>query len=1047
MKSLGVYGVTCVLLLSAAAAHATTIVLPTDEQLIAKAPVIVDGTVLSTTAVDRDGAIWTDTVVEVARAMKGSAAGKITIREIGGTLDDRITKLFGTPEFKVGEQVLLFLEPSPRGGYRTMDLYVGKFSRGAMQNGRQLWMRDDLWHDVTLLDADLQPLHAKNIQRDAIGFETFVRERVAGRAGIKNYGIENPILARDAKSEHGISAEFTLIDEPTIYRWFRFANGQTAQWFSAGTQPGYADGGVSELRTAMQTWTSYSSANINYSYVGTRSGSMGGLDAPNGANEVLFNDPLNEISGTWNKNTGGVVGTGGFNGVSSKQNWTATFAADATHPAGTLSAWNIIEGNLTLQDGVSSLAGIPSKVFAEIVAHEFGHTLGFGHSVNDNALMFASVTGLGPSLRADDQTAARWLYPNGSGGTNPPPPPPPPPPVPAAPSDLRATVTNGNIDLSWIDNSSSETGYSVYLAVGTGAFSKAGQVGANVGSARLSGLSSGSYRIYVVAYNAAGESAHSNTATATIAAAPVASFSMTPQSGTAGVTSFTFYDESTGGVTSRLWDFGDGGSSGALVTTHVYAVPGLYTVTLTVNGAGKSSTTSRTINVAGTVTPFRTLVSVATYGGGIGGTAWRTELNLFNAGSQGANVQVAFLPSAGGTVLYRSLFLAPKQLATYANALVDLFGIASGAGALSIEATSAGTSADLRVSSRTFTIGQVGTYGQSVPDEQSGGFATARSITGIAANASFRTNIGVVNRGPTPLGVVLTLFSRTGATVSSKVMSIPGHSFQQAPLASFFPEVNGASHDVLTMSVDAQTNSVSAYASVVDNITQDPIYIQARASESGNALTIPVVGRAPGANGTFWRSDITLYNPSSNTVTFTLRYAGATKTLTLGANDTTVLSDVLSQFGHTSSSGALQVTWSSSSIGPVVTSRTYTTAANGGTYGQSIDPVAEFARRVFVPGLRNDGSYRSNIGFVNGGSETESFAVMLLSPAGTELARKNVTLAAGQQMQTAVTALFPNASLQAGFTLQAEGDSNAKLFAYGSMVDNASGDPVFFAGR
>jgi len=27
------------------------------------------------------------------------------------------------------------------------------------------------------------------------------------------------------------------------------------------------------------------------------------------------------------------------------------------------------------------------------------------------------------------------------------------------------------------------------------------------------------------------------------------------------------------------------------------------------------------------------------------------------------------------------------------------------------------------------------------------------------------------------------------------------------------------------------------------------------------------------------------------------------------------------------------------------------------------------------------------------------------------------------------------------------GDANAKLFAYGSMIDNASGDPVFFAGR
>ena len=49
-----------------------------------------------------------------------------------------------------------------------------------------------------------------------------------------------------------------------------------------------------------------------------------------------------------------------------------------------------------------------------VVAHEFGHTLGFGHSTDNTALMYPTVTGRGPSLRTDDQNAARWLYPNGS---------------------------------------------------------------------------------------------------------------------------------------------------------------------------------------------------------------------------------------------------------------------------------------------------------------------------------------------------------------------------------------------------------------------------------------------------------------------------------------------------------------------------------------------------------------------------------------------------------------------------------------------------------
>jgi PKD repeat protein len=1122
-----VYGVTCVLLLAAMAAQGTTIVLPSDEQLIAKSPVIVDGTVLSTKVVDRDGTIWTDTVVEVARTIKGSVTDTITVREIGGVLDDRMTKLFGTPEFQAGQHVLLFLEPSPRGGYRTMDLYVGKFTRGEMRNGQRLWIREDVDNDVTLLDANLQPLHAKNVQRDAIGFEAFVRDRVAGRPGVKNYGIENPVLMPQKIAERGVSSEFTLISEPTVSRWFRFSTGQTAQWFSAGSQPGYADGGVTELRTAMQSWTGYASANIDYSYVGVRTGAMGGVLSPNGVNEVLFNDPLNEISGTYSRNTGGVVGHGGYNGVSSRQSFTATFTADADHQAGTMLAWNITEGNLTIQDGVTPGNGFSSKFLAEIIAHEFGHTLGFGHSEDSSALMYASVTGLGPSLRGDDQVAARWLYPNGSGT----PPPPPPPAVPAAPSALAAQVSGNNIDLSWIDNASNETGHAVYLSANNGAFSKAADLGVNARTARLSGLASGSYRVYVIAFNGAGNSAQSNLATAAIAAAPVAKFSLTPQTGVAGVTSFTFYDESTGGVTSRQWNFGDGGTSGAFVATHVYTTPGQYTVTLTVTGAGKSSSASKTVivnastpvtppvsaafNVSvqtaqigqnvtftdasanatawawsfgdgatsstrnpvhayagpGTYTvtltssnasssasaskqitvsslvPYRALVSVATYSSGASGTSWRTELNLFNAGSQGANVSLVFIPTAGGNVVSRNLFLSPRQSKTYANALADLFGVASGAGALGIEASSAGTNADLRVSSRTFTTGLVGTYGQSVPDVQPEGLEKTLYITGIAANTSFRTNVGLVNRGSSAMNANLTLFSRTGSVVSTKNIDIPANTFQQAPLASFFPEVGGVSHDVLTMRiVAAASDAISAYASVVDNRTQDPVYIQARPAETGGALTIPVVGRSNGANGTFWRSDLTFFNTSPNAVTLTLRYDGASKSVFVGGSDTLVVDDVLSEFGLTSSSGALQVTWSAST-GPVVTSRTYTSVATGGTFGQSIDPVAAFASRAFVPGLRNDGSYRSNVGFVNGGSETETFNVILISPAGTELARKSLTLTAGQQTQTAITALFPNTSLLAGFTMQIEGDGNAKLFAYGSMVDNISGDPVFFAGR
>ena len=61
-----------------------------------------------------------------------------------------------------------------------------------------------------------------------------------------------------------------------------------------------------------------------------------------------------------------------------------------------------------------------------------------------------------------------------------------------------------------------------------------------------------------------------------------AEFSVNNQSGVYPLT-VSFRDRSTG-VTSREWDFGDGGTSTASRPSHTYNAPGDYTVTLTING-------------------------------------------------------------------------------------------------------------------------------------------------------------------------------------------------------------------------------------------------------------------------------------------------------------------------------------------------------------------------------------------------------------------------------------------------------------------------------
>jgi len=1242
------YWLTCILtVLWASIAGATTIVMPTDEQLIAKSPLIVEGTVVHSAAVDRGNAIWTETTVSVANVIKGQlpvtgeqlpgqpATGngqQLTIREIGGVLDNRITKIFGAPEYHDGEHVLLFLTPTPRGDYQTVDLYVGKFSEETTLAGQRLWARHDDAGDVTLLDHDFNPVAPSHMQRDATNFEQYINDRVAGKPGIRNYDVLNPVVVNvgqdlSLSSLHGqaesssyvVSPDFTMISEPTIYRWFAFENGQSAKWYSNGTQPGYSGGGVNEVQTAINVWTGYTSALIKYSYAGTTT-TMGGLDAPNGVNEILFNDPKGEIAGSWNPATGGVVGQGGFNGIAGAQTWNAPFTADATHTQKAYSAYNITEGNLTIQDNVSSTTGISSATLAEIVAHEFGHTLGFGHSTDPTALMYASVSPGGPSLRSDDQTAARWLYQNGNhsgggGGT---------PTVPAAPTGLTASPSGANVTLTWNDNATDETAQSIFMSIGTGAFSKVTDLAANQTSVTLTGFGTGTYRFYVTASNSVGSSAQSNTVSVTISASITPAFTYTQTTGTAGTTTFTFTDQTSGTVTSRAWSFGDGTASSGSTVSHIYGNAGTYTITLTINGSAQvshtvavsatpvalgaaftwtpfnpnntqavnfidqssgtpaawqwsfgdgtqsslqnpakqysvagtytvtltvlrsgtaSSSTSHTISVAnaipatppvtaafsstpnaptagetvsfsdqstGTPTswqwnfgdgfttsaqspthvyavsgtynvtlsvanavsnssvthaivvaqaavPYRALVSVITQAAGVGGSSWRTELTIFNAGNEAVTPSLIFFPGAGGQVQTRPIYRAPKQSVTYANALSEIFGLVNSAGALGIEADGVLSSPDLRVSSRTFTDSATGTYGQAVGGVMSDDLPSTVYLTGLESDASFRTNIGFVNRSGAPVGATVELFDGTGTRVATGTMTFPANNFQQTPLTSLFPNLASAQYQALSMRVTAgAANAISTYASVVDNRSQDPVYLQGAGTPVGGRLVIPAVGRVPGANGTFWRSDVTFYNPTGSTMQLALRYqpAGSDNrfvnavTLNVGGGKTTVLADVLNWLGISSGSGALDVRWNSA-IGPVVASRTYTTTTGGGTYGQSIDPVTEFGNDAYVPGLRGDFTYRSNVGFVNGGDTTIGVTTQLLGTNGQVLAQGFVTLSPRSQVQMTLAQMFPSINPQSlgSVTLKAHADGQPDMFAYGSIIDNTSGDPVFFAGR
>lgn len=107
----------------------------------------------------------------------------------------------------------------------------------------------------------------------------------------------------------------------------------------------------------------------------------------------------------------------------------------------------------------------------------------------------------------------------------------------------------------------------------------------------------GTNTVQLIVTGPAGASTNTQTAAVTVEppAPPEASFSATPVSGTVPL-NVTFTDTSTGSITNRFWDFGDGSTTNTVAAglTHLYTLAGARTVKLVVSGPAGSSTNMQT---------------------------------------------------------------------------------------------------------------------------------------------------------------------------------------------------------------------------------------------------------------------------------------------------------------------------------------------------------------------------------------------------------------------------------------------------------------------
>lgn len=218
---------------------------------------------------------------------------------------------------------------------------------------------------------------------------------------------------------------------------------------------------------------------------------------------------------------------------------------------------------------------------------------------------------------------------------------------------------------------------------------------------------------------------------------------------------------------------------------------------------------------------------------------------------------------------------------------------------------------------------------------------------------------------------------------------------------------------------------------------------------------IAAAAHAPGANGTFFTTDVRIVNLGSASASFDLTFLPSNQdnslatavSVTVPARGSAQLDDVvLKKFNVTNGGGALRI---SSTVPYVATSRTSTTSASGcpGSFGQYIPATqtdAALTRGVIanVRASASSGSgFRTNVGFVNPLRESVKVNLTLRNSSASALAQNSITLLPLGHTQGSLATLFGYSG--SDDNLYVEFDAATGVIGYGSVVDNQSGDPIF----
>ena len=456
---------------------------------------------------------------------------------------------------------------------------------------------------------------------------------------------------------------------------------------------------------------------------------------------------------------------------------------------------------------------------------------------------------------------------------------------------------------------------------------------------------------------------------------------------------------------------------------------------------------------------------------GAAGTFFHSDVAVLNTSRDHvATIQPVydcFLPPCGTET--GSFTLAPRQAATFVDVVGGLFAAPQTGGAVELR-----TGDPVVVTSRLYTpTTPAPTVGMFVPGLDPAAASPTQIVLLLSHSADpgagSRTNIGVWNPNDEELDATFSFFHPDGTELGQLVRHLAALGALQINDADIF-EALGVTGDVESFYAVIEGDGVApiqAYAAVIDNLSQDPFFVvgqpgarQPRGDFAPvNRVVVPAVASIHGHAGTFFHSDLAIWNPSVFPTDVTIRYrcfsaacSSASQTLTLQPGEMRVEADVVAGLlAAPETGGALEL---EGNRPLVAASRLYTPSHPAPTVGMFVPGLgpADATPAALLTSLSRSADlskgFRTNVGVFNASDEAHEVTITLFDVDGHSLGSISQTVEA--RAATQINDVFRAAGILGDVQnayASVRAPAGSALYAYAAVIDNQSQDPIFVTGR